>query len=226
MSALAVDRPPTEWTTGDLSAYVGGLSNPSKMPGFGYSLPAKECRTGSKLRQVEGSTCSGCYALKGRYVFRNVQVALYRRLESLEHPMWVEAMAELITRRSVVSPYFRWHDSGDLQSVDHLRQIVRVCEMTPDVHHWLPTREYQIVRQYVAEYGSFPANLNVRLSAHMIGGHAPTFRDLAGLATVSTVSRDGFEGSHDCPSRHQGNSCGDCRACWDPSVAHVDYHLH
>jgi len=30
---------------------VGGLSNPSKMPGFGYSLPAEKCGAGSKLRE-------------------------------------------------------------------------------------------------------------------------------------------------------------------------------
>ena len=46
---------------------VGGLSKPSKMPGWSYGLPAKECKTGSKLRKVKGSTCHGCYALKGCY---------------------------------------------------------------------------------------------------------------------------------------------------------------
>jgi hypothetical protein len=28
---------------------TGSLSNPSKMPGKAYGLPAKECKTGSKL---------------------------------------------------------------------------------------------------------------------------------------------------------------------------------
>jgi hypothetical protein len=197
------------------------------MPGFAYSLPARECKTGAKLRAVPGSTCSGCYALKGRYVFPNVQAALYRRLEAIERPEWVSAMAELIRRKTRAdAPYFRWHDSGDLQSVDHLRRIVAVCEATPDVRHWLPTREYRIVSEYAEAGGTFPPNLNVRLSAHMIGGHVPTFPRLAGIVTVSTVSRDGYAEAHDCPSRFQGNSCGDCRACWDRGVAHVDYHLH
>ena len=34
---------------------VGGLSKPSKRPGWAYGLPAKECKTGSKLRDVKGS---------------------------------------------------------------------------------------------------------------------------------------------------------------------------
>ena len=29
---------------------VGGLSKPGKMPGWSIGIPAKECKTGSKLR--------------------------------------------------------------------------------------------------------------------------------------------------------------------------------
>ena len=55
--------------TSEALKIVGGLSKPSKMPGWAYGLPAAECKTGSKLAQVPGSVCSGCYALKGCYVF-------------------------------------------------------------------------------------------------------------------------------------------------------------
>jgi hypothetical protein len=214
------------WTIAELEAYVGGLSNPSKMPGYAYSLPAKECKTGGKLRQVAGSTCSGCYAMKGRYVFPTVQAALYRRLASLDKPLWVEAMGEVINRRAVRHPYFRWHDSGDLQSVEHLERIVRVCDLTPNVRHWLPTREYRMVQDFVAAGGTLPANLNVRMSAHMLGGAVPTFPRLP-MVTVSTVSVDVRPtGAYACPAPSQGNECGDCRACWDRGVPLVDYHLH
>jgi hypothetical protein len=33
-----------------------GFTRTSKMPGLSYSLPAWECKTGSKLRQVKGSS--------------------------------------------------------------------------------------------------------------------------------------------------------------------------
>lgn len=207
-----------------LVEYVGGLSKPSKMPGHGYSLPARECKTGSKLRQVENSTCSGCYAMKGRYVFPNVQAALYRRLEAIRLPDWAETMAEILSRKG--ETWFRWHDSGDLQDGDHLAAIVRVCQLTPSVSHWLPTREYRIVSDYVAGGGVIPENLNIRFSAHMIGGHVPTFPRLQGLVTVSTVTRDGSTEGHACPAPKQGNSCGDCRACWTRSVPLVNYKLH
>ena len=75
---------------------TGGLSAPSKMPGPAYNLPAVACITGAKLVKIPGSVCRGCYALKGRYRFSNVRLALARRLEALTHPRWVDAMVTLI----------------------------------------------------------------------------------------------------------------------------------
>ena len=36
---------------------TGGLSKPSKMPGYAYNLPAIHCKTGAKLAQIPGTTC-------------------------------------------------------------------------------------------------------------------------------------------------------------------------
>ena len=78
-------------------ALVGGLSKPSKMPGWSIGIPAKECKTGSKLRKIKGSVCELCYALKGMYRFSTVQKAQYKRLDAIKNPYWVEAMTTLIT---------------------------------------------------------------------------------------------------------------------------------
>lgn len=220
----------TGWKMSELTDYIGGLSNPSKMPGFAYGIPADECGVGTKLRDVEGSTCSGCYAFhRGAYAWKGTIAAYYRRFDRLQIPFWSEAIAEILNRRVrkglANSDVFRWHDSGDLLSVDHLAAIVKVATLCPDVRFWLPTREYKIVADYRKLHGddSIPANLCIRMSAHMIGGKVPTFKGL----TVSTVSSDdSYQGAHNCPSRFQDNSCGDCRACWSTEVLHVDYHLH
>ena len=87
---------------------TGGLSSPSKMPGPSFNLPAAACLTGAKLATVPGSTCSGCYALKGRYRFPNVQAALQRRLAKLHDPRWIESMVTLIGN----DPVMRWHASA------------------------------------------------------------------------------------------------------------------
>lgn len=206
---------PDGLTRAEALKIVGGLSRPSKMPGWAYGLPAKECRVGSTLRGVPGSVCSSCYALKGNYRFGNVQRVQYRRLESLKHPRWIEAMVYLM--HSLDVRWFRWHDSGDIQSPTHLRKIVAVATACPDVTFWLPTREKVFVYSHVKAQGAFPPNLIVRVSGSMIDGAAP-----AGFAHTSTVvTKDSS-----CPAPHQNNECGTCRACWDPGVKNVSYRKH
>ena len=199
---------------------VGGLSAPSKMPSFGYSIPANRCKIGGKLRKVPGSICSKCYALKGRYLFKNVREALERRFESLTDPRWIDAMVFLINTRKLT--YFRWHDAGDLQGVWHLSNIAKVAEKTPNCRHWLPTREMRTVGEYLEE-NKRPDNLNIRLSAMSFDKRAPEgFARKRGL----TVSGASASGSHNCPAPTQGNSCGDCRACWDVDTFSISYKQH
>ena len=190
---------------------VGGLSKPSKMPGWSIGIPAKECKTGKKLRQIKNSVCEGCYALKGCYVFKVVQEAQYKRLEAISHPDWVLAMATLINSKK--PDVFRWHDSGDVQDVQHLEKIFEVCRLTPGKRHWMPTREAWIKDHMEAA----PANLVVRFSSPMID-QGPV-KSWANTSTVSTKSRS-------CPAPDNNNECGSCRACWDPLVKNIEYGKH
>ena len=191
---------------------VGGLSKPSKMPGPAYNLPASACITGQKLAKVPGSVCAGCYALKGRYRFNNVQAALQRRLQAIESPEWVEAMIVLIKPHK----WFRWHDSGDIQSLKHLENIFRVCRATPGTSHWLPTREAQFLKRL--KVNQVPRNLIIRMSSHMIDQAPVNF-----WPWTSTVT-SGKDRS--CPAPEQENQCGSCTACWDRAVPTVCYGKH
>ena len=190
---------------------VGGLSKPSKMPGWSIGFPAKECKTGSKLRLVKGSTCHNCYALKGCYVFKVVQDAQYRRLAAVKDTRWVQAMAALI--QSKKPNVFRWHDSGDVQDLDHLNKIYKVCELTPSKRHWLPTREAWI-KDHVSRA---PDNLVIRFSAPMVDQSAP-----ATWANTSTVVTSGAT----CPAPKQNNECKDCRQCWNKDIKNIAYGEH
>jgi hypothetical protein len=67
-------------------------------------------------------------------------------LDSINHPLWTQAMATSIIETK--TGFFRWHDSGDLQSLDHLKKIFEVCNLTPGIQHWLPTREASIIVAY------------------------------------------------------------------------------
>jgi hypothetical protein len=197
----------------ELDQITGTLSKPSKMPGWSYGIPAKECKVGAKLAKIPGTVCHGCYALKGCYVFPSVQAAQYKRLDSITDPRWVQAMAAQILRHK--SKWFRWHDSGDIQSLDHLKKIMAVCMLTPDVNHWMPTREAGIVSQLKAD--EIPANLIIRLSATKVNGSAS-----ASWPHTSTVVTEGKT----CPAAEQDNKCLDCRACWDKSIPNIAYGKH
>jgi hypothetical protein len=197
----------------DLDNITGTLSKPSKMPGWAYGLPAKECKTGSKLAKIPGTVCHGCYALKGCYVFKNVQAAQYKRLAAIDHPLWVRAMAAQILRHK--SKWFRWHDSGDIQSLEHLQKIFDVCRLTPDVNHWMPTREAGILSQ--VKLNEVPSNLIIRASGTKVDGPPPTF-----WPYTSSVVTEGKT----CPAAEQGNKCMSCRACWNRDVKNVAYGKH
>ena len=198
------------------------LSSPSKMPCYGYSIPASRCIIGMKMRNVEGSVCASCYACKGNYSFPDVQKALEARYQSLFDKRWEEAMVTLISKKEK-SGFFRWHDSGDLQGVWHLKKIVNIANRLPHISFWLPTREYAIVSQFFKEGGIKPENLTIRLSALMIDGDAPEAIARRFNLVVSGVTKDK---GYSCPSSLQGNKCLDCRACWNPEIFSINYKKH
>jgi len=194
----------------DALKITDSFTKTSKMPGLSYSLPAWACQTGSKLRKIPGSPCFGCYAMKGNYTrYPAIKAAQYRRLEAINHPQWVEAMAARIKNLK----WFRWHDSGDVQDLDHLNKIFEVCRLTPDMQHWMPTREAW-VKDHLS---SCPKNLIIRLSMTMI--NQPAAGTWGNTSTV--VTKDAT-----CPAPTQGGSCGDCRNCWNPEIKNIAYGQH
>ena len=187
------------------------LSKPSKMPGFSIGIPAKECKTGAKLRKIKGSVCYGCYALKGCYVFPDVQAAQYKRLRAIKKKKWIAAMAHQINSKKV--KFFRWHDSGDVQNLEHLNKIYEVCKLSPTVKHWMPTREAWISDHVTRA----PDNLIIRFSMPMVN-QAPA----GSWPNTSTVVTSGAT----CPAPAQGGKCQDCRNCWDKSIKNISYGKH
>jgi len=212
-------------------AIAGTLGYPSKMPGTSYGIPAQACLTGAKLAQIEGSVCHGCYAMRGNYIFRDVKKAQATRLAGITSPDWVEAMVTLLTAvhskginpktKQPLDKVHRWHDSGDLQSRDHLAKICAVARATPWLRHWLPTREGMLLKGFVRDGGTIPDNLVIRLSATMVDGATPT-----AWPQTSTVHDKRTAQGETCGAPTRGNKCGPCRLCWDAAVANVSYHIH
>lgn len=210
-------------TKAQASVIAGSVTSTSKMPCKSYSLPTVACITGYKMSKIAGSICASCYANKGNYLqyANNIEPAQHARLDSLNDELWVDAMVAHIGSDS----YFRWHDSGDLQGLWHLEKIASVAELTPTCKHWLPTREYSIVKAYIAKHGALPKNLIVRLSAMYVDKKVTIPASLQGQAnvTVSNVHTMTPIG-HECNSPKQGGKCLDCRMCWTDKP--VSYKMH
>lgn len=215
---------------------AGSMGFPSKMPGTSYGISAHRCITGSKLAQIMGTTCHGCYALKGNYVYSDVIRAHEIRFAGLQHARWAESMVFMLNAMHGVTPrpkklkskkvkskgWHRWHDSGDIQNVAHLAAICRVCELTPTIRHWLPTREVAILLTYVKAGGIIPDNLMIRVSATKVDGQA-------------TKSWLWTSGVHDqlapiererCTAPDTKGECASCRKCWSHEQKHTTYALH
>jgi hypothetical protein len=198
-----------QFTKREASAITGGATQTSKMPCKSYSLPTAACQTGWQMAQVEGSICSKCYAQKGFYSLyaATVEPAQHARLVALDDPLWVDAMATLIG----ADKYFRWHDSGDIQSLEHLQKIADVCDQTP----------------FLATGRKLPGNLVIRLSAMYPDTPViipKSLRGVAGIAASNVHSKSAPIGS-ECEANKRGGKCGDCRKCWD-RAATVSYRLH
>lgn len=220
------------YTKEEANNLVGGCTKTSKMPCLSWSTSAWNCITGSKMAKIPGSICSKCYAMSGFYrVYRKKNEALnQRRLDSISNPDWVQAMIHMVqySVKKYKTPHFRWHDSGDLQSIDHLHKINQVAQALPDVLFWLPTREYDMIKQYVHDH-VISKNLIIRLSAMFVDEPVRVPASLQGFDNilVSNVhSKTVPDGNIECKAYEHDGKCNDCRACWDINNQAISYKQH
>lgn len=216
----------------DAKAIANVTTGNAKMPGTTFAQDSFACHVGSRLAKVEGSICHKCYARRIQKMRPSVNQGYTRNLanwrmyaEKGHSETWVKACVFQILRQTkkLDQPFHRWFDSGDLDSIEQLIAISDVAKDTPEISHWLPTREVAIVKEFLEWFGSFPDNLTVRVSSPMIDGPR-----LKAFPNTSGVHSKGCEPSdtHICPAPTQGNNCGSCRACWDGGVTHVSYKRH
>lgn len=178
--------------------------------------------------------CKSCYATKGMYRFPVVKNVREHNSEDYKRDEWVDEMIKEVSKFD----YFRWFDSGDIESVELALKIRSVVRGTPKVAHWLPTRSDKIVSiSRVLSSSStsvegkigvpfkFLSNVVIRPSADHIGLNN-TERE--GVNSFVIKPEDMFEakkqGIHVCPVGVNPNqkSCDTCTACYtDQAVAYV-----
>lgn len=221
----------TSWQ--DAMQVIGGFSEASKLPCKSYSIPAEYCKTGTQLRSIEGSICQDCYACdnemgSGWFMKdRVMQPMTHRLLQVLFNPRWTKAMIFLLSHYKWA--FFRWHESGDIQNYEHFVQLCIIADAVPETKFWLPTQEWDIIIEYWEKHDRVPLrelhpNLVIRLSARMKKDTCPTW--LAERLGVATSNTSSDMTKVDCPAHSHGQTCGDCRNCWNYDKMTVTYALH
>jgi hypothetical protein len=236
------------------------------MPTLSWSIPAETCKLGSLLHLNPKSVCHNCYAMKGCYTFKSTVDAMNRRFEILMRHQrdgswdeWVNNWQRIFdfrlqqtnTALSKGKPtprddgkYWRWEDSGDLQSVEHFASLCRIAEICPDVDFWLPTKEAGMVSDYLDRCGNpetaIPTNMCVRISVPL-KDRAPQGSLLLLLARSAQIAFAGCHtgGHHDggdfimddydtqeCDAYLKEGECADCRDCWSAYNVFVSYPEH
>lgn len=208
----------------------------SKIHGSTFSTDPRRCNVGSKLVNVVGSTCSGCYALKLSKVYPSAQKSWSDNLDLFRNAVendqvieWCEAIAKQISNISnnkakkgiTGANMHRWFTAGDLDSIDMLRAFCKVAEMLPHIKFWLPTREKALVSRFKSSLNVVPSNMVIRLSAAMVDG-APLQADNSSTVHKKGTTPAGFN----CPAQLQQGNCGDCSSCWNTEVKNISYELH
>ena len=196
-----------------------------------WSLPAGSSCPGSHDAEV----CKGCYAKKGMYRFPVVKNVREFNKEDYHRDEWVDEMVKEVSKFD----YFRWFDSGDIETQELAHKISQVIKKTRDTKHWLPTRSDKIqdiknillsTHYYKGKRHSSISckeNVVVRRSADNIGFK----QERPGVNSFVIREEDLFEcakrGIHLCPVTKPGStqkSCDTCTMCYTNEP--VAYLLH
>jgi len=209
------------------------ISKTSKMQITGkkvgsWSLPAGNSCPGAKGAEV----CEGCYAKKGMYRFPVVKNVREYNKQDYHKDDWVDRMVREVNKFD----YFRWFDSGDIETPELARKITKVVVLTKKVKHWIPTRSDKL-NKIEGAYREAPANslfglhmqfnAVVRPSADFIGlnnNERPGVNSFVINNTTADLFEAKKQGIYVCPVGISPNqkSCDTCTKCYtDEKVAYV-----
>ena len=172
--------------------------------------PACELSMRMAKEAHKAAICERCYALKGRYVFRNVHTNQRARSEWWHNTDPIERAIILAdaVKREGAPHYFRCYDSGDLD-LSAIETWLKFAELLPDTKVWIPTRTW-LLPEFLP--GLLALNAHPRI---VVRPSSVAFDDLPpaidGLASGHAAHwHEPIKATYRCPG-----SCANCRICWD-----------
>lgn len=177
---------------------------------LGPQIPSVNLPAGSTCRP-DAPCRTKCYALKGRFRFRNVRSAAEDNLA-----LWNSApdiFESGILTSAYASRFFRWHSSGDIPDAAYLDMMFRIAEKLPDTRFLCFTKRYELVNEKLNTVPR-PTNLIIVLSSW--GSFIP---DNPHNLPVAYVRFRNAESNIPPEAHHCPKYCGDCtltgNSCWD-----------
>ena len=205
------------------------LSGTSKMPCKSWSLPAWEtCPSARSENGKPVDACAHCYALQGAYQWKEATELRAYNLENWKLNTWIEDMVVLITKEGKRNKknLFRWFDSGDIYCLDLALKIEQVIKATPNIRHWIPTRQYKDkkVKPVLDRINQLP-NAVARFSSDSVKG---VILDSVYNSTITQNANDikSSKGVSICGAYKRKGKCESCSACWDKRINTIVYPLH
>lgn len=118
--------------------------------------PLITCRADAPCRK------DGCYACRGRWLFKGVQNCLKKNLNAyLENP---KLFFDCVIANTSLSLYCRWFSSGDIVDMEFLTGMCRVARTNKNTQYLCFTKKWELVDSYVDSGKRIPKNLHIVFS--------------------------------------------------------------
>lgn len=122
------------------------------------NLPAGiTCRADAPCRK------SGCYAMKGHWLYQNVKNSLQENLDAyVNNP---SLYFDSIALQTALARFVRWHSSGDIVDAKYFEGMCKVARKNKATHYLCFTKKFEIINDFIASGKKIPRNLSVVFSA-------------------------------------------------------------
>ena len=125
----------------------------------------------ASINMPAGITCrsdvpcakAGCYARKGRWLYKNVQNSLKDNLEAYKNDP--KRFFESVAEQTFLCKFARWHSSGDIVDMEYLKGMCRVARKNKETKYLCFTKKFEIVNEYIKDGHKIPPNLKIVFSA-------------------------------------------------------------
>lgn len=174
------------------------------------SIPSINLPAGITCR-ADAPCCKGCYAKKGRFLYKNIQSCYMENLEHYKRDPkgYFDDVIKQIRQPLVIYRYVRWHSSGDIVDTRYLRGMYDVAIACKNVNFLCFTKKYEIVNDFIKLVGEPPKNLHIVFSAWDQSWIFENPNNLPVAYVRFKNDKRDFKRSKKC-----NGSCYECVACW------------